>query len=108
MFATLTRPESYVRIAILPFFTVTIASAAYAYSGQELAKDARIDLSKARAIAQNTRPGKITKEELEREPGGSGLRYSFVIKSGVKLYEVGIDARTGAVLENIVEGPNPD
>jgi hypothetical protein len=49
MFATLTRPESYVRIAILPFFTVTIASAAYAYSGQELAKDARIDLSKAPA-----------------------------------------------------------
>jgi uncharacterized membrane protein YkoI len=108
VFATLTRPESYVRMAILAFVSVTIASAAYAYSGQKLAKEATIDLSKARAIAQKTRPGKITKEELEREPGGSGIRYSFVIKSGEKHYEVGIDARTGGVLENIVEGPNPD
>ena len=108
MFAGRTRRSSYTRIAIVSFLGLSMASAAYAYSGQELANEATIGLLKARVIAQKTRPGKITKQELEKEPGGSGLRYSFVIKSGAKLYEVGIDARSGAVLENIVEEPNPD
>ena len=79
-----------------------------AYSGEELAKQATIGLALARAVALKTRPGKVTKEELEKEPGGSGLRYSFVIKNGSKAYEVGINAQTGAVLENIVEGAHAD
>jgi uncharacterized membrane protein YkoI len=54
------------------------------------------------------RPGAITSEELEKEKGGSGFRYSFVVKSGTVLYEVGVDAQTGKVLENSKEGPNPD
>ena len=53
-------------------------------------------------------PGKITDEELERETGGTGLRYSFDIKSGSSTQEVGVDARTGRVLENAKEGENPD
>jgi uncharacterized membrane protein YkoI len=36
------------------------------------------------------------------------LRYSFGIKSGKVLYEVGVDAETGKVLENLKEGRNPD
>jgi hypothetical protein len=36
------------------------------------------------------------------------LRYSFVIRAGLKLYEVGVDARSGALVENKAEGPNPD
>jgi uncharacterized membrane protein YkoI len=52
-------------------------------------------------------PGKIMDEELERERGGSGLRYSFDINSGAITYEVGVDAKTGKV-ENAKEGPNPD
>jgi uncharacterized membrane protein YkoI len=87
---------------------LTSAQRADAYSGQELANQAKIDLPTARASALKQRPGKVAKQELEKEPGGSGLRYSFVIKNGSKAYEVGIDARTGAVLENIVEGPNAD
>ena len=79
-----------------------------AYSGQELSKQAKISLAAARTTALKIRAGKVTKQELEREPGGSGLRYSFVIKTGSKAYEVGIDARTGEVLENIVEGRNAD
>ena len=47
-------------------------------------------------------------EELERETGGTGLRYSFDIKSGNSTQEVGVDARTGRVLENAKEGKNPD
>jgi uncharacterized membrane protein YkoI len=54
------------------------------------------------------RHGTITDEELEREKGGSGLRYSFDIKSNKVIYEVGVDARTGKVLENVREGAHPD
>lgn len=53
-------------------------------------------------------PGKITDEELENEKGGSGLRYSFDIKRGSVTQEVGVDAKTGKVLENKKEGKNPD
>ncbi len=83
-------------------------SAAMAFTGQKYAHEAKITLVQARAIALKTQPGKITDEELEREPGGSGLRYSFDIKSGAATHEVGVDAKTGAVLENSVEGPHAD
>jgi hypothetical protein len=39
---------------------------------------------------------------LEREAGGTGLRYSFDIKSGSSTQEVGV------ILENAKEGKNPD
>jgi uncharacterized membrane protein YkoI len=82
--------------------------AAFAYTGQELAPGAKVTIGQARAIALKAAPGKITKEELEKEDGGSGLRYTFVVKRGAKAYEVGVDAQTGTVLENQVEGPNAD
>jgi Peptidase propeptide and YPEB domain len=83
-------------------------NSAQAYTGQELAANAKLTLKQARAIAMKARPGKITDQELEKEKGGSGLRYSFDIKSGKKTYEVGVDAKSGKVLENGAEGPNPD
>jgi uncharacterized membrane protein YkoI len=79
-----------------------------AYTGEKLAKGAKVSIEQARAIALQTRAGAITDEELEREKGGSGLRYSFDIKSGGAVYEVGVDAQTGKVLENKKEGPHPD
>jgi uncharacterized membrane protein YkoI len=82
--------------------------AAQAYTGQELASKAKIGIAQARAMALKAHPGKITDEELERERGGSGLRYSFDIKRGSITHEVGVDAKTGKVLENKKEGPNPD
>jgi uncharacterized membrane protein YkoI len=54
------------------------------------------------------RPGAITDEELEKEKGGSGLRFSFDVKAGNVTYEVGVDAQTGKVLENSKEGRHPD
>jgi len=78
--------------------------AAFAYAGQELASGAQVTIDQARAIALKTVPGQITDEELETEEGGSGLRYTFNIKHGNDTYEIGIDAGTGAVLENIIEG----
>ena len=81
---------------------------AVAYTGQEMAKHAKVSITEARAIALKAHPGKITDEELEKEKGGSGLRYSFDIKRGSVTQEVGVDAKTGKVLENKNEGPHPD
>ena len=81
---------------------------AMAYTGHELANQAKVSITEARAIALKAHPGKITDEELEREAGGTGLRYSFDIKRGKVTQELGVDAQTGKVLENAKEGPNPD
>ncbi len=80
-----------------------------AFSGHQYASIARVALARARTIALKARPGVITDQELEKEGGGTGLRYSFDVKaqSGVT-YEVGVDARTGKVLENAKEGSHPD
>jgi uncharacterized membrane protein YkoI len=87
---------------------LAITFPAMAYTGQELAKYAKISIRQARAIALKAHPGEIIDEELEKETGGSGLRYSFDIKRGAITQEVGVDARTGRVLENKKEGPHPD
>src|SRR5258706_10021569 len=81
---------------------------AMAYQGEKLARHTKITIEQARAIALRAHPGTITDEELEREGGGSGYRYSFDIRNGAKTFEVGVDAQTGKVLENAAEGSNPD
>jgi uncharacterized membrane protein YkoI len=73
---------------------------AAAYVGQELAGDAKITIDQARAIALKAHPGRITDEELEREDGGSGLRYTLSVDGGSNTQELGVDAVTGQVLEN--------
>lgn len=92
----------------LTVIVLAVAGPAAAYTGQRLASQAKITIEQARAIALKAHPGQITDEELEREGGGSGLRYSFDIRNGAVTHEVGVDARTGRVLENKTEGPHPD
>lgn len=87
---------------------IALAGTAMAYTGQNLEGGARIGISEARALALKVQPGTVADQELEKEPGGSGLRYSFDIKVDTGTYEVGVDAVTGAVLENHLEGPNAD
>ena len=84
------------------------ATSAMAFVGEKYAGEAKINLADARAIALKERPGTITDQELEREGGGSGLRYSFDIKAGSRTYEVGVDAKTGKVLEDSTQGKNAD
>lgn len=84
------------------------AGAAFAYTGEKLANDAKVTMAGAQKIALKARPGKITDRELEKEKGGSGLRYSFDIKAKGVTYEVGVDAADGKVLENAKEGMHPD
>ena len=70
---------------------------------------ARITMVQARSIALKAMPGgKIVDAELEKEQGGSGLRYSFDVKVKGKTYEVGVDAMTGKILEKSAQGAKPD
>ena len=69
-------------------FTLVVALVATAaiaaphhFAGDKYAKLAKVGLDEARATALKARPGTITDQELERERGGSGLRYSFDIKA---------------------------
>jgi uncharacterized membrane protein YkoI len=99
----------FIRFApILIGLIVAMPGHAPGYTGEALAKGSKISMEEARTIALHNRPGIIADEELEREKGGSGLRYSFDIKSKGVVYEVGVDARSGRVLENKKEGPHPD
>jgi uncharacterized membrane protein YkoI len=88
---------------------LTVAAAnAFAFTGQELTGEAKINLEQARAIALKAYPGKITEEELEHENGQDGLRYSFNIQHDKVLQEVSVDAGTGKILGNAPEGPNAE
>ncbi|MFT0546437.1 PepSY domain-containing protein [Allopusillimonas ginsengisoli] len=112
----------YSKRSILALTLATVGTVAYAadattadqhvsvkpFMGEKLAKNANVTMADARVIALKAHSGKITDEELENEKGGSGLRYSFDIKSTNGTQEVGVDAKTGIVLENKREGPNPD
>jgi len=98
------------KLIITPLALVLSVAAvnAFAYTGEELAGQSKINMEQARAIALKAHPGKITDEELENENGGSGLRYSFDIRRDNVTQEVGVDAKSGKVLENDPEGKNPD
>ena len=101
------------KIAALALLTSGLATGALAMPGGKLKGgqymgQAKVTLAQARATALKARGGTITDQELEKEKGGSGLRYSFDVKSAGRTYEVGVDAKTGAVLENAAEGKNPD
>jgi uncharacterized membrane protein YkoI len=95
-------------LLMLPLTIGAFICRADAYTGEKLAAGASIQMPAAEAIALKARPGTITDRELERERGGSGLRYSFDIAAKGVTWEVGVDARTGAVLENDREGVHPD
>jgi uncharacterized membrane protein YkoI len=86
---------------------LVLSGAAAAATAAEATK-ARIDMPHARTIALNTYPGKIVKEELEKERGGSGLRYSFDVSGSKGTREIGVDAVTGKVLENSDESQDKD
>ena len=81
---------------------------AYAQSPKPAIHEAKITMAQARHIALKAEPGKIVSGELEHEAGGSGLRYSFDIRRGKITRELGVDAKTGKLLENSIEGAHAD
>ncbi len=102
------RHGRFIAASLLALAGLGSVASANAYTGQELVKLAKIPMDQARQIALKAHPGSITDQELEREPGGSNLRYSFDIRAGGITQEVGVDAQTGHVLENAPEGAHPD
>jgi len=80
-----------------------IGQASQSHGDPKLVAQAKVTPDAARAIAARAQPGTIKEWELEKEAGGSGLRYSFDIASAGKIYEVGIDAADGKILENGIE-----
>ena len=63
----------------------------------------RIAMAQARAMALKLAPGRIISSEYEKE--GGIWRYSFDIQQKRNVQEIGIDGRTGKVVENKSEGP---
>lgn len=100
------KSRSIIAAALMSAALTAPAFAQTHFQGSELSKYATVSLAQARAIALRTVHGTIVAQELEKEK--NGLRYSFDIKLGTKTYEVGVDAKTGKVVENVVEGKNPD
>ena len=101
----ISRPSIYASTLLV----LALPSAALAWTGEKYASQAKFTMEQAAAIALKKRHGTITDRELEREHGGSGLRYLFDIKgTDDTVYKVGVDAKTGKVLEDSKEGPHPD
>jgi uncharacterized membrane protein YkoI len=93
---------------VLPCALAVLALSGAAHASATDATKARIDMPHARAIALRTYPGKIVKQELEKEAGGSGLRYSFDVSGAKGTREIGVDAVTGKLLENSDESQDND
>jgi Predicted membrane protein len=61
-----------------------------------------ISMAKAKAMALKLAPGRIISSEYEKE--GGVWRYSFDIQQKGNIQEIGIDGRTGRIVENKSEG----
>jgi uncharacterized membrane protein YkoI len=71
------------------------------------APKAKLSIAQARAIALKLAPGKIIDAEYEKE--GGGWRYSFDIRQGKRIHEIGVNANSGRIVENAFEDPKqPD
>lgn len=101
----MTTPKTPLKIACAALLAAAVVMpAASASATSASAGSPAISMTQARQAALKAYPGgKIAKEELEKEGGGSGLRYSFDVKKGSTTYEVGVDAMTGKLLEKAKE-----
>ena len=79
-----------------------VAVSASAVATTPAAKKApEISIAQARAIALKAAPGKVTKQEREKENGS--MRYSLDIQQGDKIHEIGVDVVTGKIVEDKFE-----
>lgn len=61
----------------------------------------KLTMATAKAIALKRAPGRIKDAEYEFE--GGGWRYSFDILQGKRIHEIGVNAMTGAIVEDKFE-----
>ena len=81
--------------------TTILAALLFGSAGANAATAARIGMAHARAIALKAAPGKIVDAEYEKE--GGAWRYSFDIRQGARIHEIGVDAFTGRIVEDKFE-----
>ncbi len=93
-------------LALTTVVTLLAATQVSAFEGSQYAKEAKLSIEQARALATKAYPGTIVEEGLEHKLGGSGLRYSFDIRANHVTHEVAVDAKTGDILQNTRESAN--
>lgn len=91
------RTQIIAMIAALGVGTTAIAAAP-----AQKAPAPKISMQQARAMALKLAPGKVISSEYEKE--GGIWRYSFDIQQRGNVQEIGIDGRTGKIVENKSEG----
>jgi uncharacterized membrane protein YkoI len=79
-----------------------VGSTAGAAAPAQKAPTPKISMQQARAMALKLAPGKVISSEYEKE--GGIWRYSFDIQQRGNVQEIGIDGRTGKIVENKSEG----
>ena len=62
---------------------------------------AKLTMRQAEAIALREAPGRVVERDYELEDGA--WRYSFDIRQGKRIHEVGVDANTGRIVESAYE-----
>lgn len=91
---------------LIPAFVLALLAASADAAPQHPPK-AKISMASARAIALKAAPGRIVSAEYEREK--SKWRYSFDIRQGRRIHEIGVDANSGHIVESVFEDPRkPD
>lgn len=88
-------------IAPLAFLSLTALAAGVAMAAPQHAPKAKLTMAQARAIALKAAPGKIAESDYEKEKGA--WRYSFDIRQGKRIHEIGVDANSGKIVESSYE-----
>ena len=91
---------------IIPLFAIAGAAslATAAFAGQaETPPPAKLTKTQAQAIALKEAPGTVVEGEYEKEDGS--WRYSFDIRQGKRIHEIGVDATSGKIVESSFEDP---
>ncbi len=86
-------------LKILPVATALLATPSAVQA--QTSPTPRITKAQAQAIALKAAPGKIVESDYEKEDGG--WRYSFDIRQGQRVHEIGVDAFTGKIVESSYE-----
>ncbi|WP_338468177.1 PepSY domain-containing protein [Novosphingobium sp. ZN18A2] len=89
---------------ILKWTLLPLASTAILLSGAANAAPApKVSKARAQVIALKAAPGKIVESDYEKEDGI--WRWSFDIRQGKRIHEIGIDVMTGKIVESSFETP---
>ncbi|MBI2801123.1 MAG: PepSY domain-containing protein [Gammaproteobacteria bacterium] len=62
---------------------------------------AKLSIKQAQSIALDIAPGVVVDAEYEQESGA--WRYSFDIRQGQRIHEIGVDANSGKIVEDSYE-----